>query len=162
MGERGPAPKPEAIRNLEGTKNRNKLEPKFKKRCPIAPSWLGKYAKEEWNRVVPEAFRVGLLTVVDETALVAYVCAYQNFRDAQAVLDKYGMSYEGENGLIKRRPECTMVNESLGVMKRYLDAFGFSPAARAKLQTPNDEGERTAESFLFGDEPRVNANTKPN
>ncbi len=162
MGDRGPAPKPQVMRELEGSQKQNKSEPKFKKRLPLPPEWLGTYAKEEWNRVVPEAFRVGLLTIVDETALVAYVCAYQNFRDAQDVIQRLGQTYESTQGLIKKRPECNMLNESPGIMKRYMDAFGFTPSARAKLHTPPTEGDEESKDFLFGEASRVPPNTLPN
>jgi len=155
MGEHGPAAKPQAVRKLEGAQKQNKREPNFKKRQPSPPNWLGTYAKEEWNRVVPEAFRVGLLTIVDETAMVAYCIAYQNFRDAQDIIAESGMSYESKDGLMKKRPECNMVNESLGIMKRYMDAFGFTPAARSKLRTPLTDEEDSAAVFLFGEKPYV-------
>lgn len=63
MGLRGPAAKPQAIKKLEGgKKNRNRREPKFPLAHLRPPSWLPKFAVEEWERVVPALERINMLT----------------------------------------------------------------------------------------------------
>ena len=63
MGLRGRAPKPQAVRKLEGDrKRRNRREPKFLVTHLRPPSWLPKFAVEEWERVVPALERISMLT----------------------------------------------------------------------------------------------------
>lgn len=150
MGERGPAPKPEAIRDLENAGHRNLREPKFRKGAPAMPEGMGDFGEQAWKLIVSEASRVGLLTKMDGHAIFAYAVAYQNARTAQLSLLKHGLTYM-DDGIPKRRPESYILNQSLLIMKRYLDAFGMSPASRAKIQVPSsDEEQEDMDFFLRG------------
>jgi len=100
-----------------------------------APTWLSDYAREEWNRVVPELVRLDLCATIDESAMVAYCEAYATFRCAQE------HTFPGP-GLVstnhKTRTETPSVwlkvrNEAANQMRSYLAEFGLSPKARAAL-----------------------------
>ena len=67
----GPPRKPTRLRILEGNPSKRPLpnnEPQPDPTMPECPDWLMADAKEEWHRVAPELHRIGLLTIVDQTA----------------------------------------------------------------------------------------------
>ena len=152
MGLRGPAAKPQAVRKLEGDKkNRNRREPRFKSAHLRPPTWLPRYAREEWKRVVPALENIGMLTEVDETAMVNYVIAYDRFRKAQEIIEVEGLTHKTRDGGIIKRPELTVIAEAQATMKRFADAFGLSPASRSKLQISPARDDPESD-FLFGRE----------
>src|SRR3990172_2358060 len=81
MGKRGPAAKPTKLKLLEGTFRPDRApahEPEPARGTPICPDWIVKarVAAAEWDRVVPELARLGLLTVIDGAELEGYVASY--------------------------------------------------------------------------------------
>ena len=151
MGLHGPAAKPQAIRKLESRdkKHKNRHEPKFRIKRLRPPSWLPKYALEEWKRVVPALEHIGMLTEVDETAMVNYVVAYDRFRLAQKIIEVEGFTCETKFGGLKKRPELNVIAEAQATMKRFADAFGLTPASRSKLHIFPAKEDADAD-FLFG------------
>ena len=66
MGSRGPAPKPQALKKLQGNPGRRKLnaaEPTPDSALPACPAWLNAEAKREWKRVSATLHVAGLLTL---------------------------------------------------------------------------------------------------
>ena len=135
MAGRGPAPTPTAILKARGSwlaKTRPD-EPKPERSLPTCPSWLPKEAKTEWNRIVPELDKLGLLTAIDRAALAAYCQAWSDFREA----------VEGDS--LRDRDTAA---------KRLINAaaqFGLSPAARARVQAaPKDKNAKEGIKKYFG------------
>src|SRR5574343_91841 len=87
--------RPTKIKELEGNTGKRRLnnDPKFQglSKCP---AWLKKDAKTEWDRVVPELRRVGLLTMVDQAALAGYCESWAKWKEAETYLNKYGSVFE--------------------------------------------------------------------
>ncbi len=73
------APKPAELRLLEGNRGHRPIPPVVKPRLTVdakPPRWMGRDAKAEWRRIVPELEAVGLLTRVDHALLEAYCATY--------------------------------------------------------------------------------------
>ncbi len=105
------------------------------------PGWLSKFACEEWYRVVPALEKAGMLTALDETAMVNYVVAYDRFRQAQEVIQEHGFTTHTAAGGYKKRPELQVISEAQMTMRRFMEAFGLTPASRARLNlNPPAEG----------------------
>lgn len=141
MGARGPAPKPTHLKVLEGNPGKrplNKNEPKPKPVAPKCPTWLDKEAKREWKRVAPELEKLGLLTIVDGTALAAYCQAYSRWAAAEKVLTTEGMTYETETGYIRQRPEVGIVQKYLNLIRGFCAEFGLTPSARSRMTLPGE------------------------
>jgi P27 family predicted phage terminase small subunit len=137
MGRRGPAPKPTAIRILEGNPAHRPLpanEVKPTMLMPDCPDWLPEGAKLEWEKIAPILHRLGLLTEVDQMALAAYCTALSTWRQAQKVLDTKGLIFTTPSGYKQQRPEVAIVSRSLALVRAFSAEFGLSPASRARLE----------------------------
>jgi P27 family predicted phage terminase small subunit len=152
MGKRGPAPKPTALRLIEGNRGKrplNKSEPKPTPVRPTRPEWMLPEAKREWNRVVPELERMGLLTAVDRAALAAYCQAYARAVQAEAVLRKSGISFVTPNGYEQQRPEVAIARAEWQMVRAFASEFGFTPAARTRISVgKREETSDPMEAYL--------------
>ncbi len=150
MGRRGPAPKPNALRALQGNAGKRSLprnEPKPPPVAPKCPAWLDKAAKKEWRRVTPLLLDLGLLTEVDALALASYCQAYSMLVRATKVLNKPveeggGLTFTTENGYQVQRPEVSIAQKSMQLIKAFCAEFGFTPSARGRMQVPNKKPEK--------------------
>ena len=145
MGKRGPAPKPTVLRLIEGNPSRrplNKHEPQPRPIRPACPKWLTPDARKEWNRIVPELERMGLLTVVDGAALSAYCQEWGRYVDAQAQIGRYGLLLKPTaSGYIQQSPYLSIARKSLQAVRALASEFGLTPAARTRIQVPKGETE---------------------
>jgi len=77
MGTKGPAPKPTALKKLQGNPGKralNKFEPQppISHRTPNAPDWLTEAAKEIWIKNARSFWQLKLLTELDAMAFGAF------------------------------------------------------------------------------------------
>jgi phage terminase small subunit len=86
MGLRGPAPKPTAIKKIEGNPGKRKLnakEPVLPPGVPACPDHLDKIARLEWARVSKLLIGMKVLTEADYIALGNLCQAYSTMISAQ-------------------------------------------------------------------------------
>lgn len=135
MGRRGPAPKPSALKRMQGTARRDRAnphEPQPALASVEAPAWLtSPVAVAEWRRVAAELRHLGLLTVLDVALLGAYCEAFGQWRHAEEATAEADAAdsklYATVAGIAaKRRAE----------LQRLGAEFGFSPAARSRVHAP--------------------------
>jgi phage terminase small subunit len=95
MGRRGPAPKPTPVLKLRGTfrRHRSRNEPKPDPSPPSCPAWLDDVSKEAWEQLVPQLQEMGVLTRIDENALVRYCTFWSRWRAAEDFIAKHGTVY---------------------------------------------------------------------
>lgn len=145
MGRRGPAPKPDKLKALEGNPGKRKLnldvpEPEG---MPTCPSNLSTAAKNEWKRVAKELHDLGLFTIIDRTALAVYCDAYDKWITATKALDEHGltMEYTNKNGStnITARPEVNIATKYAQIIKSFCAEFGLTPSSRCRLLLPKDK-----------------------
>jgi P27 family predicted phage terminase small subunit len=109
---------------------------------PEPPDFLSDEARDEWNRVTPELLRLKLLTVFDIAPLAAYCQAFARWVDAERILarmaaenpDSKGLTVTGTLGSPILNPMLKVARLSALDMLRYACEFGFSPAARTRIQ----------------------------
>ncbi len=156
MGKRGPPPKPTELRLVEGVPGHHRPisdrepKPSSEKRCPSAPAWLHREAKREWRRVAPELYQLGLLTRVDRAAFAGYCQLYSRWWEAERELRKLKGLTTDEG---KPRPQIRIARESLEAMRRFCTEFGFTPAARTRIEVtertkPPEVANRGADRFF--------------
>jgi P27 family predicted phage terminase small subunit len=158
MGNRGPLPKPPALRALEGNAGKRALDlsdgvnPQVE--IPDAPRYLSKQAKAEWKRITPFLFELGLITAIDRTALAMYCQATGRLHELEmafnghvALLESKGTAYVDAvyaasyavtpSGYAQQSVMVQLLSKHRAEVNRYLMHFGLSPAARARVQASN-------------------------
>ena len=138
---RGRNPTPKAILEARGSKHA-----KYVRRedlqgppgRPDRPAWLIRDARRKWDELIPLLDQMGVLSLIDASALARYCDLHRRWCEARKVIDRDGPTYTtydegGEIRIIRARPEVAMCN-SLGVeMGRLEPQFGMTPAGRARL-----------------------------
>jgi len=124
--------KPTRLKILQGNPGKRKLPKSEPQPDPVAdtdpPVWLAGEAREEWLRVAPHLKKLGLLTVVDVTALGGYCKAFQRWRQAATAVDREPIIETAiARGLVR------MEKEALAQMKALASEFGFTPASRSRV-----------------------------
>ena len=124
---------PSRLKALRGNpgKRRMKYEPEPAPAGTACPAWLEGEAAEEWARIAPELERLGLLTVVDISALAGYCVAYQRWREAERAVK----AATGAGGLALAISQGIegMARARLKLMKLLAAEFGFTPSSRSRV-----------------------------
>jgi P27 family predicted phage terminase small subunit len=118
----------------------NELRPRCDK-IPKAPPFLIGIARQEWRRIAPQCFALGLLTDLDVSALAAYCQAYGRWVTAElraaemAERDELtsGLMIKTTNGNAIQNPLVGVARRAAADMVRYASEFGLTPSARARL-----------------------------
>lgn len=145
---RGAKPKPTKLKILEGNPGKrplNKNEPKPPQEMPACPQWLDKDAKKEWKRVARNLYDMGILSLVDRTALAGYCEAYSRWKRAsEALSDGFTYEYVNHQFQIKRdtKPEVQIVRDALNQVRQFCAEFGLTPSSRARMAIPSTKGKK--------------------
>lgn len=158
MGNRGPMPKPDALKRLEGNPGKRALNLADGVNPPIevppAPRHLGKEAAKEWKRITPHLEELGLISAIDRAALALYCQAYgrlseleEAFKGMVASHVDAGMNYvdavfaasrtKTPSGYEQQSVIVNLISSHRLQVHRHLMHFGLSPAARARVQPSN-------------------------
>jgi P27 family predicted phage terminase small subunit len=98
-----------------------------------------------------------LLTNLERAALAAYCGAYALWADATSHIEKYGAMIKSPQGFPIQSPYLAIANRQAEIMMRIASEFGFTPASRSRIATPQDRG---ASLFDFvNDRPDESAET---
>lgn len=136
---RGRKPKPTVFKVIAGNPGKRPLndrEPKPARGRPRCPSFLHPYAKQEWNALISELDRLGLLTPVDRGTLAAYCQAWAEFRIATELLDKEGRTTVAGSGGLKPHPAVAMQRSAWKGIQAFASLFGLDPSSRSRLKVP--------------------------
>jgi P27 family predicted phage terminase small subunit len=140
----GPAPKPTALKKLEGNPGKRTLpfnEPRPAASMPACPAFIKGAARKEWQRLAPELYQLGLLTRIDRAALASYCLNYGRWEDAEKRLaklarkstDKMAYLYRTTNGNLILNPLLTVSKQAMELMHKFLVEFGMTPASRSRI-----------------------------
>ena len=140
--------KPTALKILEGNPGKRPLnlnEPKPKIIIPKCPIWLEVEAKKEWLRIVPELTRIGLLTMIDISALIGYCQSWGRYIEAEKIITIRGTSFETANGCLMPVPEVAIAQKYLKLCQSFMIQFGMTPSSRGNIKLP--EGDSGDDDF---------------
>ena len=127
MGERGPRPKPNAIR-----RNNREVTGTASVASPAMPSHLSAEAQAEWRRIVPDVERMGLLTNLDRGLLIRYCTAWADWVDLDAQLAKSGRLVKGPRGEYVRNPLWLLRRDAGDTATELSRQLGLTPDARIR------------------------------
>jgi len=114
----------------------NANEPRPEAAIPEAPAELSSAARAEWDRLAAELDALGLLTRLDRAALAAYCGAYALWAEATEAIQKYGAMIKSPQGFPIQSPYLAIANRQAEIMMRIASEFGFTPASRSRIATP--------------------------
>lgn len=151
MGLRGPAPRPTALRILEGNPSKrpiNKAEPKPRLKIPGCPSHLDDLAKTEWKRLVRIISHMKLLTEADYMALGNLCMAYSRMVKAERKLAEAGLLYKTQSGYVQQSPLLSIINSSVETISKLCKEFGLTPSSRSRIQLMSSENQQGDDGIL--------------
>lgn len=139
MGARGPVPAPDNVRTLRGSRayrgatgtkpRRLVLPPK----APAAPKGLSAAALGEWRRVTKELQVAGVLAEVDRGVLTAYVTAWAHMMEAEARLNKDGVTILNREKVPVKHPAWQVYREANRTMLAAATQLYLSPVSRLRF-----------------------------
>ena len=151
-----PKTKPPALKIMEGVRPGRdsggrliKDVPAFNREAPPAPIWLSPEARSEWNRVVPELHRLGVLKTIDMAALTAYCECWSRFVRASLIVAKEGMVLQDDKqGRAQRHPALLTAEAASKELRAWAGEFGLTPSAENRLATSKGkDGDEEASPF---------------
>jgi P27 family predicted phage terminase small subunit len=151
----GPAPKPTAVRELQGrahkAKNRREPRPALPERPPYAPRWLCPEGQAAWRRIAGALLDAGLYTTIDQTALELLCDAYGRWRQASRELgaNGEGLVSVGERGSVVSAAE-RVAERRFDQVRKMLAEFGMTPAERSRVSTA-EQSQMSLADLLFSD-----------
>lgn len=151
----GPPPTPLSLRVLRGNPGKRPMPKNPPKPTAGAscPKMLSAEARAEWRRVEPELLHLGLLTQVDRAALAAYCESWADFRWAVGDIGKVGRVVEAGNGTLIPNPAVQIKRQAMQKIREFSAEFGFTPAARARIELSHAEEKDTDLDRFFGPQP---------
>jgi P27 family predicted phage terminase small subunit len=135
---KGRKPKPTKLKIIDGNPGKRPLnesepDPDQEIKCPQAPGHLNDAAKEEWDRMAPELYDIGLLTKIDIAALEAYCTAYARWIEAEDKIREGGMLVNAPSGYPIQTPYLSIANKAIDQIKAFLTEFGMTPSSRSRI-----------------------------
>jgi P27 family predicted phage terminase small subunit len=146
---RGRKPTPTYLKLLKGNPgkralNKNEPQPLKSAEVPKPPDYLDGCGAQEWRRIAPELYRMGLLTLVDIPILALYCHAYSTWRTASEALAQAaerdpvfkGLVIKTNRGTPVQNPIWLAARQAANDMLRIAAEFGCTPAARSRINNP--------------------------
>jgi P27 family predicted phage terminase small subunit len=107
--------------------------PKFVREAPEPPTWLGREAKAEWRRVVPELGRLRLLSRVTRASLASYCQTWEAFVAAVKTIQVEGYYIDAKQGML-RHPAVSLQLAASAELRRWAVEYGLTPASEQKVK----------------------------
>jgi P27 family predicted phage terminase small subunit len=117
-----------------------KEPPAFKRLPPEAPEWLPDEAQAEWDRVVPEMARLGLLKETDRAALAAYCLTWDRLVSAQRQIAEDGLLHSNSQGRT-RHPAVAIAEAASKELRAWSAEFGLTPSSETRLGGKDGDGD---------------------
>ena len=147
MGRQGV---PTNLKLLRGNPGQRRIYPEPQPLVPAdvpePPIHLGDDGRAEWSRVAPELLHLGLLTVVDFSALSAYCQAYDRWVVAERLLAEMAAADPKRRALLVKtqggfgqNPLVRVAATAARDMMSFAAQFGLTPTARRHLAAKGDK-----------------------
>ena len=149
-GRGGRKPKPVALKITAGTRpdRINLNAPEAPSGAPSPPDWLDDFGRQDFARMVADVGRLGLLSVVDQSALVIHATAYSRWRRAGDEI-KAALTVEGAHGGLASHPGVGIQERAERTMLSVEATFGLNPLDRGRLRATEASGDEF-DDFLKG------------
>ena len=158
MGVRGPAPKPDSIKKLEGNPGKRPLNDSDPFRLafdtvPKPPKKLMKDAKKAWIKMAPLLAACGLLTPMTMDYFAEVCQWYARYLVTERKImeggDESGVykTQTSESGYMSQHPLITQMNQYYDKWEKGIKEFGMTPMSWARyMSIAGDNAKGGAES----------------
>jgi P27 family predicted phage terminase small subunit len=148
---RGPQPKATSLRKLEGNPSKRRINKKEPQPTGAAarPDFVTGAAADEWDRATG-AMPPSFYTAADVPVLTVYCLAWVMYRNALAQVAREGMTSNGSTGQKVAHPALAVAAKQAELILRAADRLGMTPAARTRLQMPEDAPASKFDGLLGG------------
>jgi P27 family predicted phage terminase small subunit len=135
MAVRGRKPKPNELKILEGSRadRVNQNAPEAIREPLERPDHLDEDARAEWDRLLPQLERMGVISQTDSAVLALYCVAFSRWLSSRAELLRHGLVIETDLGGTKANPAAAIVAKCEDQMARLLAELGCTPSSRGRL-----------------------------
>lgn len=144
MGQRGPKRMSSKYLEINGSRIQDGRGIALPPGTPAKPDWLGPVASAVWDETILDLAEIpGLLSELDGGALALYCDAWQQYKDASAIVAREGMVATSEKGGTYQHPAVGIRNKARDAIIRLGAMFGLNPQSREGMvvsgQKPEDE-----------------------
>ena len=143
---------PSAIQKLQGTyRERERLDnemapPKISEEVEAPGKLVNKFAQEEWLRQTKVLSGLSMLVATDLSLLLSYCNECGTYYEAMDDIREKGFyEYKANSRMVSSA--YTIANRSLANMIKLSDKFGFNPAARTKIEMPQQDNDDPFENL---------------
>lgn len=168
MGVRGPAPKPDVIKKLEGNPGKRKLNESnpfmmLLGETPKPPKKLMKDAKKAWVKMAPLLTACGLLTPMTMDYFAEVCQWYARYTATEKKIMEGGeegvyKTQASESGYMSQHPLITQMNQYYDKWEKGIKEFGMTPMSWARYMSiagnagggGSDKDEDPLEELLGG------------
>lgn len=141
MAHPGPAPKPSALRLIEGTDKKGRSGKKLDvSQEPVAPDGdlvcpyeLNEEKQRIWDQTVGDLETMGVASPADSNQVAAYVEAVHLHRRASIALADQGLLVQGDKVRVVNKL-IMIQRESAATMLRFAQEFGLTPSSRTRVE----------------------------
>jgi P27 family predicted phage terminase small subunit len=149
----GRPPDPPALRLLKGETRPSRTKrtaPAVPSKVPAPPKSMSPVALAEWKRLAPTLAADGRLTELTAAGFACFCDDYALLREAQALIDEFGLLIPQGSGIPKVNPACSIAHDAAMSMLKWAQLYGLTPASRARMNLPEPEEEDELERLLRG------------
>lgn len=140
---RGRLPTPAATKLLTGNPGHRPIgedEVYLPAAAPVPPAYLSEAGRAHWDARVADLVTVGLIAGVDGDTFALFCEALALYAEAKQSIKESGLLVKTPSGYPIQNPYLAIMNRAADDIRRYADAFGLNPAARARLRHPGVQG----------------------
>jgi P27 family predicted phage terminase small subunit len=160
---RGRKPIPSYLKVLRGNPGQRQItdepQPALPAEPPEPPDHLTDYGREEWRRIIREAYALRLCTPLDVHPLGAYCAAYSRWRTAEETISimaerdpvMRGLIVKTQSGGAAPNPLVIISQNAARDMVRFASEFGLTPVARSRIKAIDAIGDGRFSGLLGPD-----------
>ncbi len=107
----------------------------------VAPAWLSKDAKSEWQRVMPILVERRILTDADLASFENYCVAIGQVREMERLIKRAGHVVETDRGP-RAHPAVKIQSDAMTRARLLASELGLTPVSRSRptaCENPNDD-----------------------
>ncbi len=148
--KRGPKPKSTHLKIAAGMRadRINFAAPQPPPGVPDRPEHIEAEARAEWDRIVPELEKMGVLALIDRAALALYCSMYGRWVQAEKMIAEQGMVIDTARGGLQCNPYVKIARDCAAEAKRLVLEFGGTPSSRSRITSRNEPPKDDLGSFL--------------